>query len=232
MPTNSDTGIMLSPSIIASDLSTMGRDVSAFDPSAFDLLHIDVMDGNFVPNLTFGPGYIRALGSHTTIPLDIHLMIERPELSLEAYLELVPWCLTIHYESTRFPSRILQTIRKAGVRAGLSVNPATPIEALYDLSGECDLILVMSVDPGFYGQAFMPAALDRIRRLRGHLDSTAGGAGTLIQVDGGISVKNIGEVARAGARVIVAGNAVFGADDPNRAARELKRAAADGMRAV
>ena len=152
MPMNSDVGILLSPSIIASDLSTMGRDVSAFDPSAFDLLHLDVMDGNFVPNLTFGPGYIKALGAHTSIPLDIHLMIERPELSVERYLECAPWCVTIHYESTRFPSRLLQTIRKAGVRAGISINPATPVEAVHDLCGEVDLILVMSVDPGFYGQ--------------------------------------------------------------------------------
>ena len=232
MPTNSDTGIMLSPSIIASDLSTMGRDVSAFDPSAFDLLHIDVMDGNFVPNLTFGPGYIRALGSHTSIPLDIHLMIERPELSVERYLECSPWCVTIHYESTRFPSRLLQSIRKAGVRAGISINPATPLEAVYDLHGEFDLILVMSVDPGFYGQAFMPAALGRIRRLRDRLESENGASGALIQVDGGISIKNIGDVAAAGARVIVAGNAVFGAGDPNRAARELKQAAAAAIRAI
>jgi len=228
MPTNSDTGILLSPSIIASDLSTMGRDVSSFDPTAFDLLHLDVMDGNFVPNLTFGPGYIRALGSHTSIPLDIHLMIERPELSVERYLECAPWCVTIHYESTRFPSRLLQTIRKAGI----SINPATPLEAVNDLCGEFDLILVMSVDPGFYGQAFMPAALGRISRLRDRLESANGGSGALIQVDGGISIKNIGDVAAAGARVIVAGNAVFGADDPNREARELKQAAAAAIRAV
>ncbi len=228
MPTSSDSGILLSPSIIASDLSTMGRDVSAFDPSAFDLLHLDVMDGNFVPNLTFGPGYIKSLKAHTAIPLDVHLMIESPELSVERYLELAPWCVTIHYESTKFPSRLLQLIRRSGVRAGLSVNPATPLEAIFDLCSECDLVLVMSVDPGFYGQPFMPASLDRIRRLREFLDGRPGGAATLIQVDGGISIKNIASVAAAGARVVVAGNAVFGAGDPNRAAFELKKAAQKG----
>lgn len=229
MPTNSENGILLSPSIIASDLSMMGQNVATYDPSAFDLLHLDVMDGNFVPNLTFGPGYIKSLKAHTAIPLDIHLMIERPELSVESYLDLSPWCVTIHYESTRFPARLLQVIRRSGVRAGLSVNPATPLEAIFDLCSECDLVLIMSVDPGFYGQPFMPIALDRIGRLREHLDRLPGGAATLIQVDGGISLKNIASVAAAGARIIVAGNAVFGAGDPNHAALELKKAAQNGI---
>lgn len=158
--------IMISPSIIAGGLSTIGTDVSGFDPGVIDLLHMDVMDGNFVPNLTFGPGFIKDFKKHTDIPLDVHLMIEKPENSLEKYIELKPEFIVIHYESTRFPARSLKLIRESGIKPGIALNPATPIEAVFDLSEYCDMILIMSVDPGFYGQSFMKNAVSRIARLK------------------------------------------------------------------
>lgn len=192
-----------------------------FDSGIVDLLHIDVMDGNFVPNLTFGPGYISSLKKHTAIPLDVHLMIERPERSIGEYLEIRPWAATIHYESTRFPARILQQIRKAGVLAGIAINPATPVEAVFDLLAYADMVLVMSVDPGFYGQAFMEPAIGRIQKLARHLQSMPD-LNVRIQVDGGIGPDNIARVASAGATIVVAGNSAFKGGDVNKNVQVLR----------
>lgn len=213
--------ILISPSIIASDLTTIGEQVRTFDAGIVDLLHLDVMDGNFVPNLTFGPGFISSLKKHTAIPLDVHLMIEKPERSIGEYLEIKPWVVTIHYESTRFPARILQQIRKTGVLAGISLNPATPVETIFDLLPYADMALIMSVDPGFYGQAFMEPAIGRIRKLAAHIRSEAG-LNVRIQVDGGIGPDNIARVVEAGADIIVAGNAAFKGGDVNKNVRELR----------
>ena len=213
--------ILISPSIIASDLTTIGEQVRTFDAGIVDLLHLDVMDGNFVPNLTFGPGFIGSLKKHTAIPLDVHLMIEKPERSIGEYLEIKPWVVTIHYESTRFPARILQQIRKAGVGAGIAINPATPVESIFDLLPYADMALVMSVDPGFYGQAFMEPAIGRIRKLAAHIRSVPG-LSVRIQVDGGIGPDNIARVVEAGADIIVAGNAAFKGGDVNKNVRELR----------
>ena len=201
-------GIVISPSIIAADLSAAGQAVAGMDPNVVDLIHLDVMDGHFVPNLTFGPGYIRNLSTHTSIPLDAHLMIEPPENSISSYLELDVWGVTIHYEATRFPARLLAKIREARKHAGLAINPATPLESIFDLIFHADKILVMSVDPGFYGQPFMKESLKRVERLaafalkEGHKD-------LLIQIDGGISKDNVKDAVSSGARLIVAGGAVF-----------------------
>ena len=216
--------VMISPSIIAGDLSTMGRDVEGFDPEVVDLLHMDVMDGNFVPNLTFGPGFIGNLGKHTGIPLDVHLMIEKPENSIESYISLKPWSIVIHYESTRFPARCLSLIRGNGIKAGISLNPATPVESVYDLLPYCDMVLVMSVDPGFYGQPFMETALPRIGKLKRFIDANHQGK-ISIQVDGGINIENIGRVVAAGADIIVAGSSAFKGGDVNGNVMALKRAA-------
>ncbi len=212
--------ILISPSIIASDLTTMGEQVQSFDSGLVDLLHLDVMDGNFVPNLTFGPGFIRDLKKHTAIPLDVHLMIEKPERSIGEYLDIKPWAVTIHYESTRFPARILQQIRKAGVIAGISINPATPVESIYDLLPYADMVLIMSVDPGFYGQAFMEPAIERIKKLSAYIKS-ATGLKVKIQVDGGIGPDNIARVVAAGADIVVAGNSAFKGGDVNKNVKEL-----------
>ncbi|HPS58822.1 MAG TPA: ribulose-phosphate 3-epimerase [Spirochaetota bacterium] len=215
--------ILISPSIIAGDLSTAGTDVQQFDPGIVDLLHMDVMDGNFVPNLTFGPGFIRSIKKHTPIPLDVHLMIEKPELSLESYIEIAPWCIVIHYESTRFPGRSLAAIRKAGIKSGIALNPATPVEAVYDFLPYCDLVLIMSVEPGFYGQSFMENSLGRIKKLKEYIDRK--NLNIMIQVDGGINSSNIKDVVSAGAGIIVAGSSAYKDMKVNLNTAELKKAA-------
>jgi ribulose-phosphate 3-epimerase len=221
--------IRISPSVIATDLTVLGEQVQGFDPAVVDLLHIDVMDGNFVPNLTIGPGYIASLKKRTSIPLDVHLMIETPERSIGRYIEIAPWALTVHYESTRFPARLLQEIRGAGIIAGLTINPATPVESVFDLLPWTDMVLIMSVDPGFYGQAFMEPALERVAKLSSFIRSGPRPE-TMIQVDGGINVRNIGDVVRAGADIIVAGNSAFSGDDVNARVGELKRIANEARR--
>lgn len=216
--------ILISPSLIASDLSVMGNTVSTFDPAQIDLLHMDVMDGHFVPNLTFGPGYVKDIQSRTPIPLDVHLMIEKPELSVESYLSLKPWAVTIHYEATRFPLRLCRLIRDAGCRAGLAINPATPVNNVFDLLPSLDLVLIMSIDPGFYGQPFMENALGRIRKIR-DFQAKEDLRDLVIAVDGGVNARNIGPIVSAGATLIVAGSAAFSGGDVNQSVRELRKAA-------
>lgn len=216
--------IMVSPSIIAGDLSTIGRDVESFDSSVIDLIHMDVMDGNYVPNLTYGPGFIKDLKQHTSIPLDIHLMIEKPENSLEQYIDLDPWCLVIHYESTRFQARSLNLIKGYGIRPGLAINPGTSLESIFDLLPYCGLVLIMSVDPGFYGQSFMTTSVKRIERLKKFIiDNNLNDI--KIQVDGGITADNVRTVVDAGAEIIVAGSSAFKNGDVTSNVRNLKKAA-------
>ncbi len=203
--------ISISPSIIAADLSRMGEIVETFDPAVIDLLHIDVMDGHFVPNMTFGPAYIGGLKKHSAIPLDIHLMIERPEDTMDRYLALEPWCVTFHYEATRFPARLLREIKDAGPRAGITINPATPVESVFDILPYADMVLIMSVDPGFYGQKFMPEALGRIKKLA-DFAASQGQNDLIIQVDGGVNNDNIKSIVDAGAGILVAGGAAFKGD--------------------
>ncbi len=223
MNTNKQSPVKISPSIIASDLTVMGETVRSMDPGIIDLLHMDVMDGVFVPNLTFGPSFIHSLSGKTSIPLDVHLMIEKPENSIDEYIALSPWCITIHYESTRFPARIMQKVRENGIKSAVSINPATPVEAIFDIIPFADMVLIMSVDPGFYGQKFMLPALKRIKTLKAHI--AANKPETLIQVDGGINLDNIKKVTDAGADIVVAGGSAFSGGDVNTKVRALKEAA-------
>lgn len=218
----SGNNILISPSIIATDLSTLGSRIHEFDPDIIDLLHMDVMDGQFVPNMTFGAGYIGNLMSHTKIPFDIHLMIESPEKSIDRFIELNPWVITIHYETTHFPIRLLKLIREAGIRAGISLNPGTPVNSLFDIIPYADMVLVMSVDPGFYGQSFLDISYSRIRSLSSHIQEQKYSQQILIQVDGGVSQQNIGDIAKAGAEIFVAGKSAFEGGNVNRNVYSLK----------
>jgi len=220
----SNDSIYISPSIIASDLTRMGEIVQDMKKECIDLVHIDIMDGHFVPNLTFGPAYTKSLQNHTDIPLDIHLMIERPEDTIDQYIDMDPWCITIHYESTPFPARLLKVIRDAGIVAGLAINPATPVESVYDMLPYTDMVLIMSVDPGFYGQKFMENSLKRIEKLS-KFSQSEGYKDLLIQVDGGINNGNISSAVQAGAGIFVAGGSAFKDGNVNENVMQLKKSA-------
>jgi ribulose-phosphate 3-epimerase len=185
-----------------------------------DQLHVDVMDGHFVPNLTIGPPVIESIRKRTRLPLDVHLMIEEPERWVETYVKAGADYLTIHVEACAHLERALSLIREAGAKSGVALNPSTAPEVLEYVLDDLDLVLVMSVNPGFGGQSFIPTAYEKIRRLRALL----GSRDVLVSVDGGVKVENAGPLARAGATVLVAGSSVFGAPDPGAAVAALRRA--------
>jgi ribulose-phosphate 3-epimerase len=185
-----------------------------------DLLHVDVMDGHFVPNLTIGPPVIESIRKRTRLPLDVHLMIEEPERWVETYVKAGADYLTVHVEACPHLERALSLIREVGAKSGVALNPSTPPEALQYVLDDLDLVLVMSVNPGFGGQSFIPTAYEKIRRLRVLL----GSRDILVSVDGGVKAENAGPLARAGATVLVAGSAIFGAPDPGVALAALRSA--------
>ena len=206
----------LAASLLAADFAHLARDVARVEP-AVDLLHLDVMDGHFVPNLSFGPPVANALRPHTRLPFAIHLMIERPAGYASQFKVSPEDSITFHVEAQDPPKEVLRAIRALGCRVGISSRPGTPLAHVFPYLDQVDLVLVMSVEPGFGGQAFLPAALDRIRALRREI----GDRPVEIAVDGGIGPDNVRSVVEAGADVIVAGSAIFGKPDPQRAAHEL-----------
>ena len=214
-------GIQITPSILNADFADLGAEVARI-PSA-DWVHVDVMDNHFVPNLTFGPTMVEALAKATDVPLDAHLMIEDADRNALAYVEAGCGSVTFHIEATRAPVRLAREIRGHGARAAMALKPATPIEPYEDLLPELDMVLVMTVEPGFGGQKFLDICLPKIRRARAMLDRH--GIETWLQVDGGVSLETIERCAEAGADVFVAGSAVYTADDPDQMVAQLRATA-------
>ena len=204
--------IKVAPSILSADFSRLGEEIRAVEAAGADIIHIDVMDGHFVPNITIGPLVVQAARKVTKLPLDVHLMIENPELYIADFAKAGADYITVHVEAATHLHRLIQNIREhKGVKAAVSLNPATPLEALDYVLGDLDMVLIMSVNPGFGGQAFIPSQLDKIRALRKRIDDRR--LDLEIEVDGGIKTDNAAEVAAAGADILVAGSAVFGAKD-------------------
>lgn len=210
--------IAINPSILSADFGRLAEEVQRI--STADAVHADVMDNAFVPNLTFGPPVVERIVRASPIPVDAHLMINDADRHAPAYADLGCASVTFHLEASAAPIRTARELRRRGARASVAIRPATPVDGLIDILDEFDQVLVMTVEPGFGGQAFLPSMMAKVRRLRAAID--AAGLGTALQVDGGISVETAGQAADAGATVLVAGSAVYGADDPAAAIAELR----------
>ncbi len=215
--------VRIAPSILSADFANLGRDVALIEKGGADYVHVDVMDGRFVPNITIGPPVVEALRRSTKLPLDVHLMIVEPEKYIEAFANAGADIITVHAEACTHLERTLTAIRKLGKKAGVSLNPSTHESVLEYVWHTVDLVLVMSVNPGFGGQSFLPSVLPKIRALRAQIHSR--GLATELEVDGGVSQANIGFIAQAGADVFVAGNAIFKTPDVLKAISELRLAA-------
>ncbi len=215
----------VSPSLLAADFSKIAEQIAVVERGGADELHLDVMDGQFVPNITWGPKIIADLRPLTKLTFDAHLMIVDPERWIEEFAKAGCDAVTFHYEATYHAHRVVGQIRAAGMKAGVALNPATPVGALDDLIEELDRVLVMSVNPGFGGQAFIPGAIKKVREARALIE--AHGSRAQIEIDGGIGRKNVAEVVAAGVDIVVAGSSVFNAADPEAEIGELRRIAGD-----
>jgi ribulose-phosphate 3-epimerase len=212
------------PSILSADFAALGDAIAAVERGGADLIHVDIMDGHFVPNLTMGPPVVRSIRKVTKVPLDVHLMIEDPDRYLDAFVEAGASMISVHVEVLPHLHRTIQAIKALGARAGVALNPATPVVALEEIAADVDHVLVMSVNPGFGGQTFIPRSESKIQAVRALLDRQ--GSRAAIEVDGGVDRTNAARIVEAGATILVAGNSIFGTGDPERATRELRAAAA------
>jgi ribulose-phosphate 3-epimerase len=215
--------MILAPSILAADLARLAEQIAAAERGGAGIVHVDVMDGHFVPNLTLGPAVVEAVRRSTRLPVDVHLMMDNADLYLDAFVDAGATRLSVHVEALPHLQRAAAHLRRRGVKAGVAVNPSTPLGALEEILPEVDYVLLMTVNPGFAGQVFLPPSLDKIRRLRQILVDSA--LRPQVQVDGGVTASNIRTIVEAGAEVIVTGAAVFASGDPETAARRLIEAA-------
>jgi ribulose-phosphate 3-epimerase len=223
--------VQIAPSILSADFAALGAAVAAVERGGADLIHVDVMDGHFVPNITIGPPVVAALKKVATRPLDVHLMIEEPDRYIEAFAKAGAAMISVHVEVLPHLHRTVHAIQALGVKAGVVLNPSTPVSALEDIAADVDFVLVMSVNPGFGGQTFISHSESKVRKLRALLDQS-GNQAAPIEIDGGIDLANAARVVEAGARLLVAGNAIFGTADPTAATRALKSAAERGLAAL
>jgi ribulose-phosphate 3-epimerase len=214
--------IDIAPSILSADFSRLAEEILAVEEGGAGVIHVDVMDGHFVPNITVGIPVVKALSRVTRLPLDAHLMISEPGRYAEEFVKAGASMVSVHVEADAHLHRTVMAIKSAGARAGVVVNPATPLESLQEILDFVDYVLIMSVNPGFGGQKFITTALDKVRRLRRLIDQR--GLSVRIEIDGGIDIENIQQVVEAGAEIIVSGSAIFGAKDPGVAVRELREA--------
>lgn len=217
-----DRPIDIAPSILSADFSRLGEEIEAVERGGATILHVDVMDGHFVPNITVGLPVVKSIARATKIPIDAHLMISEPGRYAEQFVAAGAKMVSVHVEADAHLHRTLGSIKSAGAEAGVVINPATPIESLNEALAFADYVLVMSVNPGFGGQRFIGTAVDKVRRLRRMIEE--GKLPTRIEIDGGIDLENISTVVAAGAEIIVAGSAIFGSGDPEAAVRGLREA--------
>ena len=221
--------VRIAPSILAADFAALGACVAAAERGGADLVHVDVMDGHFVPNLTVGPPVVRALKRVAHVPLDVHLMIEDPDRYIPAFVEAGAGLISVHVEVLPHLHRTLGLIKSLGAQAGAVLNPSTPVGCLQEVATDVDFVLIMTVNPGFGGQAFIPRSTSKVQAMRALLDEA--GSAAPIEVDGGIDEHNIGELVAAGADWIVAGTSVFGSDDAEAETRRLRALAVEAAQA-
>ena len=214
--------VCIAPSVLSADLGKLAEEVAVVEAGGADWIHVDVMDGHFVPNLTYGADIIAALRRATDLPLDVHLMVERPEFYIAPFADAGAALFTFHPEATNHVQRQLDQVRACGMRAGLALNPGTPLSYVDEIINDLDMLLLMTVNPGFGGQQYIPAATEKIARARRLLDDV--GSAARLQVDGGISCHTIGTAFKAGADTFVAGSAIFKAEEPGQAVQDLRQA--------
>jgi ribulose-phosphate 3-epimerase len=220
--------VQIAPSILSADFAALGEAVAAAERGGADLIHVDVMDGHFVPNITIGPAVVKALKGVARVPLDVHLMIEQPDRYLEAFADAGAAMLSVHVEVLPHLHRTVHAIKALGVKAGVVLNPSTPVGAIEEIAADVDFVLVMSVNPGFGGQTFIPRSESKVREVRRILDLAKNTAAP-VEIDGGIDAHTAPRVVAAGARILVAGSAIFHSPDPERATRDLKSIASGAV---